>query len=165
MTLLKRAGSQRTGDATAGFSRTLRCEALVRIAFLAVSVCLSAGAQVKEPDACKLLTPADVSASLGEGFRPVMAGGPCNYVRRTDTATVYVRKASQGTGAKEIAFTRQAMPEAKAVPGVCEGALTTSTGSVVAAKGIWVVTVSTDIGRKHDPVAAAKLAALLCARM
>jgi hypothetical protein len=70
-----------------------------------------------------------------------------------------------GPAKQAIPLMRNATPGAKAISGSCDAAFERPSGSVLAGKGIWLVTIAVQLNSKLDPAAGAKLASLLCSRM
>lgn len=137
----------------------------MKIACLAVLMCAVTMAQPSAPDPCKLLTPADIVASFGPGFRQVGTRGGCNFVRRLDTVMIGLQRSTMGPANKAIPIQRDATAGAKPISGACDAGFSRPSGSLLAGKGIWLVTIETDIGHKPDVAGSAKLASLLCSRL
>lgn len=137
---------------------------LIAIASLGVLMSMNMMAQSVEPDPCKLISPADVSKVLGEGFKKVIARGECSFVRGTDSVNMSVRK-SPGPVAKVIAPQRDATQGAKPITGACEVGFSRPSGSVLAGKGAWLVLTESRLAGKGDAANAVKMASLLCSKM
>ncbi len=137
----------------------------MKVAYLTVFLCTTALAQSSPPDPCKILTPSDITTSLGTGFKQVNVRGLCSFVRRADSAMISVRESTTEPATKVVSTQRNAAPGAKSLSGACDAGFSRPSGSVVAAKGKWLVFVETSFGNKGDPEVAAKLATVLCSHL
>ena len=136
------------------------------------------------PDACKLVSGADVTAALGAGFQLVDNPLAAKLAKNSEYSGCLYRKEGSGTvaiailrtssGAKAAVIGRQesqrrAGRSVTPVPGLCEAAfvlvISPKKTNVVAAKGTWQVETEVTMAGKPDAPAAQKLAKVVCSRL
>jgi len=151
-------------------------------ALVGLGATVLSGPGSKPPDACKLVTLADVTGALGAGFTQNPAGAlansgdmsACLYQKGpTNTVAIAVLGAPDDD-AKAAVLTRQdrqrrAGRTVTPLPGVCDVAftvsITPSNTTLIAAKGPWQVEFQVVAGGKPDATAEQKLAKAACARL